>query len=176
MIRTIGLVSLTYSLLVLGFAFWIVSEAKGSFGAEEYISFGLLILHAVLQMVYVGLTMPLLKFPSVNEISTLDDFIAQNIEIDSNVLKPSGFAVACGIVGFLGLAVISFGSGTILYTMVRRGVDEFVPMILSIGILLTAVPSVIYNVRTIGMRRFARDLPEEDEIEESYSFNQFEED
>lgn len=178
MIRAFGLVSLAYGMLVIALAFWIVFQAKGTFESSEILSFALLIIHGVLQMTYVGLTLHLLKLPLANDISTLDDFIAQNIEVDTHILKPSGFAVACGVMGFIGMATMSIGAAILLYVFARSGGGDLTPGLLAVAILITAIPSFIYTIRTIGTRRVAGVIEADEKIEfdEEYSFDQFEED
>lgn len=178
MIRAFGLVALCYSLLVIAVAFWVVFQSKNQLEASEILSFIMLILHGIFLMVYVGLTRYMLELPLANKISTLDDFIAQDIEVDSRIIKPSGFAMACGIFGFFGLAVMSLGSGVILYGLVRTGGSDMAPMMMAFGILITGIPSFIYIIRTIGLRRVAKEIGSQAEKtdDEEYTFNQFEED
>jgi hypothetical protein len=176
MIRVFGIVTFAYGLLVLGLAYWIFDAANGNFDSSKILSIVLLIIHGLLQMVYVSLTFYLLKLPLANDISTLDDFIAQDIEVDTHILKPTGFAVACGILGFVGMATMSIGAAFMLYFYARSGLGE--PGLLSIAILITAIPSFLYTVRTIGTRRVDGTINPNEKIEfdEEYSFDQFEKD
>jgi hypothetical protein len=118
----------------------------------------LLLLPPVLQLFYIRRISAVLHLPVFKQTRMLDELSIQDAELDSEVVGTNAFWQGVVVVNSLLLSALVLGFTTALPYVIMEILDGFknvesVSLMLIFFAYLFAIPTIVFNLRTFGVRR-----------------------
>ena len=159
MLKRFSVISIFYSISAyLLAAYIILTNNNIDLDEPEFWSSVILVIHGTAQVMYTLSSRRMLHLVPYKEMDTLDDFMAQPMDIDTQIIENSGWMKTLAFLGILG-CIVSIVSGAMMFYYILQTVfspwrdfREVSLVFISLAALGFGIPTLVYNIRTFAFR------------------------